>query len=509
MMKTACMTLAWVEVLIVMTSQGLAANPPAEPPGDKGGIDLYVTVETHLAGPLAQMRAVPVRLGPGPAETSPATSPAVGGLSAARRGVLAVFGRDAEVDPYVEMFFFPTGPLKLAMLDPAASGRVLWTRDLGRGVVPGIWFCPVYPFDLDGDGAEEIWLVGSADDDHPLSLNASRLERLDPATGKTTGQWPWPATDGEQSPSHLYRRFIVGGYVRGKPVLVTAQGTYGAMKLQGWNADMSLRWEHAVAAKDLGARGSHMCPIVDINGDGVDELMWGERCIELDKGRELFCADRDTWAGHSDIIQPVLDGTGGKWTFFTCRESGTGNPRVAAYDDAGRRIWGDLDAGHMDMGWVARLGDACEPVAMAIRIGAKSAGPAGFARKGVEEFTYDAATGKPHPLGFSVFATIPVDLDGDGLHELVRGLTGGDGAVLDRKGRALGQVAGSVAAAGKLLDHPGEQVLTWQKDGTIRIYTARRAADTAAARKRYSHPYYQAAQRLSATGYNLVNLGGL
>jgi hypothetical protein len=161
------------------------------------------------------------------------------------------------------------------------------------------------------------------------------------------------------------------------------------------------------------------------------------------------------------------------------------------------------------MGWVARLGDAGEPVAMAIRIGAKSAGPAGFARKGVEEFTYDAATGKARPLGFSVFASIPVDLDGDGLHELVRGLTGGDGAVLDRKGRVLGQVAGSVAAVGKLLDLPGEQVLTWQKDGTIRLYAARTAADTPAAQKRYAHPYYQAAQRLSATGYNLVNLGGL
>jgi hypothetical protein len=519
------MALAWVEVLIVMTSQGPAANPPAEPPAGKGGIDLHVVLETRLAGPVGQMRAVPVRLGrepaaraAGPATTPAATSPAAGSaapatrgrLPAGKRGVLAVFGRDAEVDPYIEMFFFPTGPLKLAMLDPAGGVRVLWTRDLGRGVVPGIWFCPVYPFDLDGDGAEEIWLVGSADDDHPLSLNAARLERLDPATGKTTGQWPWPATDGEQSPSHLYRRFIVGGYVRGKPVLVTAQGTYGPMKLQGWNPDMSLRWEHAIAAKDPGARGSHMCPVVDINGDGVDELMWGERCIELDKGRELFCADRDTWAGHSDIVQPVLDRSGGgKWTLFTCRESGTGNPRVAAYDQAGRRIWGDLDAGHMDMGWVARLGDAGEPVAMAIRIGAKSAGPAGFARKGVEEFTYDAATGKGRPLGFSVFATVPVDLDGDGLHELVRGLTGGDGAVLDRKGRVLGQVAGSVAAVGKLLDHPGEQVLTWQKDGTIRIYAARNAADTAAAKQRFAHPYYSAAQRLTATGYNYVNLGGL
>jgi len=30
-----------------------------------------------------------------------------------------------------------------------------------------------------------------------------------------------------------------------------------------------------------GARGSHVCPIVDINDDGIDEFMRGERCIEL------------------------------------------------------------------------------------------------------------------------------------------------------------------------------------------------------------------------------------
>jgi len=484
-MRTLSLALACVEVAILMTSQGLAANPPAA----GGAIDVQPVLQTRLDEPLAQMRAVRVRLGRD------------------RSGILLVHAPDAEVDPYVEMFFFPSGTLKLTMLGP--DGKVLWNRDLGRGVVPGIWFCPVYPFDLDGDGAEEIFFVGNAAADHPLSLAGARLERLDPATGKTTAQWRWPAPDQDQRPSHLYRRFILGGHVRGTPVLVTAQGTYGPMKLWGWNADMTPRWEHAIAKKDPGARGSHMCPVVDLNGDGVDEVLWGERCIELDAGKERFCADRDTWRGHSDVIAPILDRATGKWTFFTCRESGSGNPRVAAFDDAGRRLWGDLDAGHMDMGWVARLGDAGEPVAMAIRIGGKSAGPQGFARKGVEQFTYDAVTGAPRPLEFNVFATIPVDLSGDGLHELVRGLTGGDGAVLDRRGRPLGRVEGTVATAGKLLDRPGEQVLTWSKDGTVRVYADARAADTPAARKRYDHPCYAAAGRLSASGYNIVNLGGL
>ena len=53
-----------------------------------------------------------------------------------------------------------------------------------------------------------------------------------------------------------------------------------------------------------GARSSHGYTVMDLNDDGVDEVLWGERCIELDKGTELFCADRDVYHGHSDVVQP-------------------------------------------------------------------------------------------------------------------------------------------------------------------------------------------------------------
>ena len=55
-----------------------------------------------------------------------------------------------------------------------------------------------------------------------------------------------------------------------------------------------------------------MCAISDMDGDGVQEVLWGERCIELGEGRELFCADRDTWRGHSDVATPVLDRATGR-----------------------------------------------------------------------------------------------------------------------------------------------------------------------------------------------------
>jgi hypothetical protein len=452
---------------------------------------LEKVLELSLGQQLGQLRAIPVRTGGGDAT------------------FLAIYAADFDVDPSVNMFFYPTDTLKMALFNSA--GEILWKRELGKTVVPGIWFCPVYAFDLDRDGIDEIWYVNNLSEQHPFSLPFYRLERLDPRTGLTTGQWEWPSDGGKEEPvSCTFRHFIVGGYANGEPVLVTAQGTYWNLRLQGWNPDMTLRWELKVGKDDPGARGSHITPVIDLNGDGVDELLWGERCISLDTGTELFCADRDVYRGHSDVIQPVLDNQTGKWSIFTIRESDPGaTPRVVMFGDQGGRLWGDVDHGHMDIGWAARLQDDRSHVTMAIRIGAKTCGPDGRFHQNMDEFVYNAATGNPYTLPFSVYRTIPVDLNGDGFHELVRGMPAGDGEVFDRHGVSLGNVGGTVAMASKLLDMPGEQILSFRPDGTVMLWADKNAVDSPEAIARYNHPYYKACQRLYAVGYNLYIVAGL
>jgi hypothetical protein len=452
-------------------------------------IDPVVLLELDLGSPIGQLRAAPVCLGAG-----------------TPRAVLAVYAADFDVDPWVEMFFFPTDTLKLALF--TQTGEILWRRDLGRGVVPGMWFCPVCPFDLDGDGVDEIWFVNNPETGHPLGLRHYRLERLDARTGESTGHWPWPSLGGNQSLSHAFRNFILGGQAGGEPVLVTAQGTYGDMFLQGWRPGMTPRWERTIREGDPGARGSHMCPVVDIDGDGDEALMWGERCLRLADGTERFCADREAYRGHSDVVQPFFDRESGRWFFYTCRESDPrATPRVVLFDDDGRPVWGAVEAGHIDMGWVARLDERL--VAMAIRIDAKTCGPDGRFHQGTQEFSFDALTGEPHPLPFSVYHTLPVDLDGDGCHELVRGVPGGDGGILDSQGRCLGSVGGPAALVSRFLDRPGEQILAYYADGTVRAWGDRNARDTPAALARYAHPFYAANHRLSSTGYNLGVLAGI
>jgi len=287
--------------------------------------DLQVITEIDLGHPLGQLRAVPVSFG----KNRP-------------KGIAAMYSEDAEIDPYIGMFFFPKHTLKIIVFDE--KGKIIWKRDLGQGVVPGVWFSPLFAFDLDQNGQDELWIINNKDQEHPLDFRKYVLEKLDPETGETIGQWPWPQPEQPQSMSHTYRHFIMGAYVKGEPVLITAQGTYGAMAIQGWNKDMSSRWQHNIPTDTKGSAGSHVTPIVDINQDGIDDLLWGERCIELDKGTQLFCADEEIWEGHSDIIQPILDWKNQKWYFFTCRETHDKlGPRVVLYDDKGNRKWGDLD----------------------------------------------------------------------------------------------------------------------------------------------------------------------
>lgn len=468
-------------LLLIFFSSGLLAQD----------YDFQPVVELNLGVPIGQLRAVPVSLG----NDKP-------------NAIAAMYSEDAEIDPYIGMFFFPQHTLKIILFDE--TGNVLWKKDLGKGVVPGVWFSPIFAFDLDQDGQDEIWIIGNKDPEHPLDFRKYVLEKLNPQTGESEGQWPWPMPKTPQSMSHLYRHFIMGGYVKGQPVLVTAQGTYGTMAIQGWNPDMSLRWEHKISAEEKGSRGSHVTPVVDINNDGVDDLLWGERCIELDTGSQLFCADEENWQGHSDIIQPVYNYSNKTWGIFTCREGFLRQgPRIVFFDQNGKRVWGHLDEGHIDTGWAARLGKNGEVVVLGVKVGEKVRTAEGESRTGVVENTFEPFSGKAIDLGFNVYTTIPVDINGDGIHELVKGYFEGEGTVLDKNGKTIGNIGGLSAMASKFTRLAGEQILSYSKDGIVSIWADKNAIDNQRARDRYNNPFYKVNQKQTGNGYNLFTLGGI
>jgi hypothetical protein len=81
--------------------------------------------------------------------------------------------------------------------------------------------------------------------------------------------------------------------------------------------------------------------------------------------------------------------------------------------------------------------------------------------------------------------------------------------VLSADGEVVGNAGGLSAMASQFMDLPGEQILSFSPDGIVRIWADRNAHDSPAALRRYAHPFYQANQRLTSSGYNLFNLGGI
>jgi len=445
--------------------------------------DLKPLVQFNVGSPMRQCRAVPFRQGGKP------------------RGLVLIHSDFPNVDPFAPFVQFHTDSLKVSVF--SLEGRRLWQKELG--IVPGIWWCPVFPFDLDGDDADELYLVNSSRPEFPLDSNALVLETYAPATGELQDSRPWPQVIVNQKLSNVFRNFINGGYSNGRPRLITAQGTYGNRQMQCWDAQFNEVWTRTKTPDDPGCDGSHMFPVLDLDGDGRDELLYGERCIDIDTGQDIWIADQEAWWGHSDIVMPTLDRNTDRWLIYTCREKPEPPEArgVVMFDDHGRELWGHRGMGHMHAGWTARLCENGTHRCYALDMTARNKGESG-------EHFYDLE-GRPLDAPFPLQGTLPVDFDGDGLHELVYTAGERKGIVIDHEGREMARLLGEpgITPRSKMLDHPGEQIVTWDEDGTIRIYGWPDAEDTEAAQRRYDHPYYAACDRLWAVGYNWRNLGGL
>lgn len=295
------------------------------------------------------------------------------------------------------------------------------------------------------------------------------------------------------------------GYANGQPILVTSQGTYRDMYLQGYGPGMEKKWEIVIKDND-GPRASHVTPVWDMNGDGVDELLWGERILSIEDGHEVCCLAPD-YCGHSDILTPFEDYKTGKMYLFTCREGGeNGDKRVQVFNLNGGMVWKDIDHGHMHTGWVATLLDDYRKLIMVKRIERRTTEDyMVYADDG--EFYYDAYTGEPMDWPFQIRGSdmIPIDFNGDGYHELL--VIRGDqaGTVFDRHGEVVGHLSGHEVRAGRLLEHPGEQIMLWTPGtSVVNIVGDAEAVDGDIIRHRHEGNYHSFMQKLMASGYNAV-----
>ena len=132
---------------------------------------LTILKEYDLRIPLGQVRSCEVDLG-------------------YEKGMLFAYSTSGNVDPCERLLTYWEHPVHLAMY--SENGNQMWHRELGIGLVPGVWFMPFIAFDLDGDGVDEIWFVNNPTKT-PFDSNRMVMERLDSRTGKTIGTYPFPA----------------------------------------------------------------------------------------------------------------------------------------------------------------------------------------------------------------------------------------------------------------------------------------------------------------------------
>lgn len=472
--------------------------------------------EYHVGMPYMYARTVPVAMGPG-------------------KGVARAFihANTRPEDPWMESMYIPTDTLKLTLVGD--DGNALWTYDFGNGTVPGTWFSPMISFDLDGDGVDEIWTLGNTRPDLPFTQIYRTLMRIDPLTGKVTGEWEWPSENTASNPmDHAYRYYLICGYVHGEPVLICAQGTYEDEFLQGYDKNMNQIWSVCFPMSDKGARASHHTIVFDINGDGVDELFYGERVISLADGSELYCGDKGHFWSHSDILSIFEDPETGKRYVFTAREGQWENlpdepaahDRVVLFDDHMNAVWRWNQGGHMHEGWLATVekepipeggkvipGENRKYIAHAMSLALDLTNKTKYEGNRLY-FYFDAVTGQPidNPLpDYMGDQVVPIDINGDGYSEfLVTDTTSGApkpenaGDIMDQKGNIIDHIDGHLLNFGRLVDgYKGQQIMMSDNaTGTVTIYADDEAVEGPCDLYAEHHALMQ---HMMASGYNPRN----
>lgn len=425
-----------------------------------------------------------------------------------REGILFVYSADGGVDPGEEYYHHPTDTLKLALF--GLDGTRLWVKDLGEGVIPGIWFCPVLALDLDMDGVDEIYFLNNKNPRTPFSFVYRKLEAIDPNTGNTIGSWDWPKNTFNDRLSLSYRFYLAAGYSDGKPVLITSQGTYGDMYLQGYGTGMVKLWDKVIKKDSKGPRASHLTPVLDFDDDGSDELFWGERLISVKDGHEVLCCDKEKYNGHSDLVIPFINFDTGEKLIFTCREGDEreGEPRIVTFKEDGSYKWSAVDGkGHMHFAWLATFGtpENMKRVFMVMQEN-QYWGENGMERAEPTERYFEAYTGQQLEMKFKCLGSqmIPLDINGDGISEFY--INGGEhrGELIDQFGNVLAKLDGESVKNGHMIKSiPGEQLMVIDDKGTVRVFGDSEAAGTGLFAKRHSYKNYLAfMDKLMATGYN-------
>ena len=230
-----------------------------------------------------------------------------------------------------------------------SDGTHLWTKDLGEGIEPGVWYSPFVAYDFNGDGKAEIALktapeYAKRNAQGRVDGGEEYLSILDGMTGKEIARVDWPERNDRYGNLNRQNRNQIGmAFLDGKtPFILACRGTYKLMVIDAWmlkgnKLERVWRWDGDEENPVVRSMGSHNMICADIDGDGRDEIISGSCAID-DNGTLLW----STGLGHPDKIYLTdIDPRRPGMELYLCLEPWHDNGRGVCVVDAktGEQVW--------------------------------------------------------------------------------------------------------------------------------------------------------------------------
>ncbi len=252
-----------------------------------------------------------------------------------------------------------------------SDGTFLWSKDLGQGIEPGIWYSPYVVYDFNGDGKAEVALKTAPDDVQRdakgrVDTGEEYLSVLDGMAGREIARVDWPERNFRYGNLIRRNRNQIGmAFLDGKtPYILACRGTYKLMVVDAWQLngtklERAWRWDGDEENPIVRSMGAHSMVCGDVDDDGRDEILLGS-CMLDDNGTLLWSAG----LGHPDKAYLTdIDPSRPGMEVFLCLEPWHDNGRGVCMVDArtGQQIWNiGHKTFHVGDGMVADI-DATHP----------------------------------------------------------------------------------------------------------------------------------------------------